>query len=1065
MPLAATPCLTRRLHRATLCTCLNPASWIRSSSRRTSAWARSTPVRCSGARQRASGPRAAGIRMPAGETIPSPPPVRERRAGVARAGRGSAAAGRLVRGTARGPLAVVCNRLEPLSRMRRCRRVAVWVPAPRAGPCHAICHAIGPSRRSASPVLGSSARPYPGLGPADAAPGASAVPAGLPTDVAGHGGVNGHPSHLDGHINGLAGSGVSPVGARAGQIDPGSGLASSGTSTAGYDSSRPPSGRESDEDDEDARASSVGSSRQAFPFRRSYKACLHCRERKVKCDLGSLDNPSDPPCARCKREGRRCEFLPSRRGGAKNVRAGKAKAVLYEGAGAAAARAAVPPAAGYRRLAGSGGPDSIIKQKDLLTTADALNILAHVADTAEGKDRRDADHLSTLPQPKRLKSDHAPVRRAFRTAKLASFEPIRSGILTEEETTILVNFFFETLHRFHPYVPPGLHPLTNLAAHPILLVAILSIASRYHSLPDVSSAAVSAAEYAPGALSPRSKQVHTAIWTYTESLISRTVWAEASHVSIATVVAFLLLSEWNPRAVHFKNGDYANSADISAANDDDNKGGDDAAGGGYRGFAAARRSDRMAWLMIGTAIRLAQDLNLFNKCREICISCFYADITLALRLGRPSMLSYTFQETPTVMFSTMDNAKIEILQILSFAHQSLYSSPQSMHKILDSESYLPLLKYFRSKLRAWHTKYSPLFRENDIETETLLLEFHHAELYIYSLALSPPGHRQADESLAELYILYAYQAAIQCVNVIKRVHGMGQLKWAPIRWFIRLVHVAVFLAKVFALERDPDRERQVDIIQTIREMATVLRASTPDEIHMATKYAAALCHLVNQLEASLMKKQAEEEAALAGTTPGGTRLESYSPDASGPGPAGPPDRVPASGHAAADATPAPVAPAPATPAPPHVLPATPGNLHALGLADGHVLDDDGMQPTVLAAMDDTKWFIESFGMAFDGNYALDDPDQFTGSWASPADGAFGEGAPPMIPSDSGYTDDGERDYGHGYMADMGLPGGLGVGGANGANGIGGVNGVGSVNGANNVHGAGSVGGPGPPYGL
>ncbi|KLO12871.1 hypothetical protein SCHPADRAFT_928922 [Schizopora paradoxa] len=49
--------------------------------------------------------------------------------------------------------------------------------------------------------------------------------------------------------------------------------------------------------------------------RRAYKACLHCRSRKAKCDLGDIDAPSKPPCARCKRERRECVFAPSFRGG------------------------------------------------------------------------------------------------------------------------------------------------------------------------------------------------------------------------------------------------------------------------------------------------------------------------------------------------------------------------------------------------------------------------------------------------------------------------------------------------------------------------------------------------------------------------------------------------------------------------------------------------------------------------------------------------------------------------------------------------------------------------------
>ncbi|PGH27654.1 hypothetical protein AJ80_00668 [Polytolypa hystricis UAMH7299] len=51
----------------------------------------------------------------------------------------------------------------------------------------------------------------------------------------------------------------------------------------------------------------------AQQHRRGYQACDPCRKRKVKCDLGSVDNPRPPPCVRCRRESKRCEFSATRR--------------------------------------------------------------------------------------------------------------------------------------------------------------------------------------------------------------------------------------------------------------------------------------------------------------------------------------------------------------------------------------------------------------------------------------------------------------------------------------------------------------------------------------------------------------------------------------------------------------------------------------------------------------------------------------------------------------------------------------------------------------------------------
>lgn len=47
--------------------------------------------------------------------------------------------------------------------------------------------------------------------------------------------------------------------------------------------------------------------------KRVYQACIPCRRRKVKCDLGSVDNPNDPPCVRCRRESKECFFSATRR--------------------------------------------------------------------------------------------------------------------------------------------------------------------------------------------------------------------------------------------------------------------------------------------------------------------------------------------------------------------------------------------------------------------------------------------------------------------------------------------------------------------------------------------------------------------------------------------------------------------------------------------------------------------------------------------------------------------------------------------------------------------------------
>jgi hypothetical protein len=57
--------------------------------------------------------------------------------------------------------------------------------------------------------------------------------------------------------------------------------------------------------------SGKGKKRKEDAPKRGYRACVHCRLRKARCDLGDVNSPSEPPCTRCRREQRNCVFLPS----------------------------------------------------------------------------------------------------------------------------------------------------------------------------------------------------------------------------------------------------------------------------------------------------------------------------------------------------------------------------------------------------------------------------------------------------------------------------------------------------------------------------------------------------------------------------------------------------------------------------------------------------------------------------------------------------------------------------------------------------------------------------------
>lgn len=67
-------------------------------------------------------------------------------------------------------------------------------------------------------------------------------------------------------------------------------------------------------------------------FKRAYKACINCRQRKAKCILDPTPGGElKPPCQRCKREMRECVFR-SERSWVKRRKPGEARAQAEESA-------------------------------------------------------------------------------------------------------------------------------------------------------------------------------------------------------------------------------------------------------------------------------------------------------------------------------------------------------------------------------------------------------------------------------------------------------------------------------------------------------------------------------------------------------------------------------------------------------------------------------------------------------------------------------------------------------------------------------------------------------------
>lgn len=514
------------------------------------------------------------------------------------------------------------------------------------------------------------------------------------------------------------------------------------------------------------------------------------------------------------------------------------------------------------------------------------------------------------------------------------------GILSAAESEFYIRMFFNTLHPFFPHVPQFLHLPKVLSGYPLLLCSILTISTRYHSLNEEVSNGM-----------PKNLKIHEELWLHVQGMISRTVWAEASTRSIGTVFAFLLLTEWNPRAIHWRVTDYANNAEEMAdIRDTEAMAGEFPMNAGPEpaGLGAMRRSFRMAWMLIGSAVRLAQDMAFMEMSSCSFVATHITEINSVMNMKRRSMLSHSLAEidllsydiseaemeareeqeynvlTPRerspigpdyrpLMFTEVQRAQIELLQIISLGHESLYGYKAQLGCLTQRQN-LAILNIMSPMIKNWGDKYKKYLVPSkskaiarisfkDVKearpeathnlrqlmtNESFIFDYNYTKLYIFSLALSPsPKSRTANKegkialkldeiSQSAIYIEQAFNAANEILQVSHRVHKLNMLKFMPVRWVTKIVRAVAFIVKCYltitahksteAKTGAPSSNEDFDstvlslslisvdqIVKSIYDAAVTLRDCSPDELHLCTNYSKILFYLYSEMKSSLQK--------------------------------------------------------------------------------------------------------------------------------------------------------------------------------------------------------------------
>lgn len=273
-------------------------------------------------------------------------------------------------------------------------------------------------------------------------------------------------------------------------------------------------------------------------------------------------------------------------------------------------------------------------------------------------------------------------------------------------------------------------------------------------------------------------------------------------------------------------------------------------------------------------------------------------------------------------FTEAQRAQIELLQITSLGHESLYGYKAQLGSLSQRQN-LSVLNIMSPMINNWGRKYKKFLVPSNakitrkytpealedpespistqlaalIQNESFILEFNYTKLYIYSLALSPsPKSRKSfkdgkvtlklDEiSKSAKYIEQAFNAANDILSMAHRVHKLQMLRYMPVRWVTRIVKAVAFIVKCYltitahkssglkapslSVDNFDSTVLSLSLISveeialSIQKAAITLRDCSPDELHLCTRYSNVLMYLFSEMKTKLKGNVQNEQSSVA----------------------------------------------------------------------------------------------------------------------------------------------------------------------------------------------------------
>lgn len=553
--------------------------------------------------------------------------------------------------------------------------------------------------------------------------------------------------------------------------------------------------------------------------------------------------------------------------------------------------------------------------------SDALNLLFEAAHHRDVIDAR--EQAGGVPQPYETPQSGTSIQNpsspfTFKAQPVQMSQPspetlriwttcryVQMGWFSAREAITYVDLFFKNCCPLSPILSDFYSHHANhyslIALDPFLCVTILMVSSRYNILPGVGGAS-------------RGYFVHDRLWEQCQRFIMKIMLGQvkpskAQTRTIGSIEALLLLSEWHPRALHFPtasdgwdcelmvgvNNHTAEGVKILEGDTTSNRWLEDV-------IEPAKRSDRMSWMLMGSALSLAQELGLFEdnsniekdrisypksseehlhlrriRARKLL---FVFIEQLSWRLGCTSMipqsLNHALMEKIPVdsttgaveQWQSFMSAWVELTKLARSVSDTVYPSASFTRNLLRTGRYIGLLEHFQPLLVTWRRKYlDPCKLEVGLH-DMLMIEYHYVRIYTNSLGMQavvertlaetdPDAEGPQEDILSMTIEPRDYEFIQEVVDGSRKIlektiqlAESGALRYSPVRIFLRITTSSIYLIKGLSLGvRNAKLQASLDVLdQAIHAM----RGSTLDDMHLASRYATLLDLHVSRLRESFV---------------------------------------------------------------------------------------------------------------------------------------------------------------------------------------------------------------------